>query len=375
MGVPLSAAIDVWGIVLWLLACSELGVRHAGLCLASSGVGAVPIAFALNMFAPYGALAALSLAASLAVPLLCLPFTRGFFSRLSTAGIPVEQEVAHPRAFLPLGHAFYVCIFAFSAAYGFGLRCAPMGSVATSGMTLTALALATAYVWHAGEKMRVDSLFMASFAMVCVGFMLLLAGDARATGVASALLVAGYMCCELLAWFALCRAAARNVVDALPVICWGTAVGYLGICVGVDLWMAPNLLLASVVADDAFPQALIVTGILTALVMYVVLTRRTFSFDETIEGIAPDAPAPEPSVRYVDRIEGRCEDIAGRFGLTTREAQVMRLLAHGHNASRVQEELGIGRNTVKYHAKNIYAKLGVHSQQELIDLVVGGARR
>jgi len=29
----------------------------------------------------------------------------------------------------------------------------------------------------------------------------------------------------------------------------------------------------------------------------------------------------------------------------------------------------LSRNTVKTHVQNIYAKLGVHSQQELIDLV------
>ena len=35
----------------------------------------------------------------------------------------------------------------------------------------------------------------------------------------------------------------------------------------------------------------------------------------------------------------------------------------------VMEHYVISRNTVKSHVKHIYAKLGVHSQQELIDLV------
>ena len=47
----------------------------------------------------------------------------------------------------------------------------------------------------------------------------------------------------------------------------------------------------------------------------------------------------------------------------------MTLLAHGNTATRIQAELGISYNTVKYHVKNVYAKLGVHSQQELIDLL------
>ena len=32
-------------------------------------------------------------------------------------------------------------------------------------------------------------------------------------------------------------------------------------------------------------------------------------------------------------------------------------------------ELYLSRNTVKGHLKNIYTKLGIHSKQELIDLV------
>ena len=57
------------------------------------------------------------------------------------------------------------------------------------------------------------------------------------------------------------------------------------------------------------------------------------------------------------------------YSLTSREADVMTLLAHGNTATRIQAELGITYNTVKYHVKNVYAKLGVHSQQELIDLL------
>ena len=47
----------------------------------------------------------------------------------------------------------------------------------------------------------------------------------------------------------------------------------------------------------------------------------------------------------------------------------MSLLAHGRNAAYIQEKLVLSRNTVKTHVQNIYAKLGVHSQQELIDVV------
>ena len=67
------------------------------------------------------------------------------------------------------------------------------------------------------------------------------------------------------------------------------------------------------------------------------------------------------------------ENLAARYALTPRERDVMALLARGNNSQRVEEKLSIKHNTVKFHARNVYAKLGVHSQQELIDLVASDA--
>ena len=44
-------------------------------------------------------------------------------------------------------------------------------------------------------------------------------------------------------------------------------------------------------------------------------------------------------------------------------------LARGHNAQAISNELSITKGTVQTHVKHIYAKLGLHSQQELIELV------
>lgn len=46
------------------------------------------------------------------------------------------------------------------------------------------------------------------------------------------------------------------------------------------------------------------------------------------------------------------------------------LLAHGRSIPYVRDALIISRDTAATHAKHIYAKLDVHSRQELIDLVM-----
>ena len=45
------------------------------------------------------------------------------------------------------------------------------------------------------------------------------------------------------------------------------------------------------------------------------------------------------------------------------------LLAKGHTRAHIASELSIGDETVKSHVKSLYRKMGLHSQQELIDLV------
>lgn len=70
-------------------------------------------------------------------------------------------------------------------------------------------------------------------------------------------------------------------------------------------------------------------------------------------------------------LEEKCDAVAERYGLSKRERDVLRLLARGYSSARIQSELYIAPGTVNYHARNIYAKLGVHSKQNLIDLVLG----
>lgn len=48
--------------------------------------------------------------------------------------------------------------------------------------------------------------------------------------------------------------------------------------------------------------------------------------------------------------------------LTRREKQIMRLIAHGLSDKSIAWMLAISENTVNFHLKNIYRKLGVHNR-------------
>lgn len=61
-----------------------------------------------------------------------------------------------------------------------------------------------------------------------------------------------------------------------------------------------------------------------------------------------------------------CSCAAATFRLTPREEEVLALLAEGLTASEVAEQLIIGLATAKSHMRSIYAKMGVHTQSDLI---------
>lgn len=75
----------------------------------------------------------------------------------------------------------------------------------------------------------------------------------------------------------------------------------------------------------------------------------------------------EPSERQALVLS--CSRIARDFQLTRREEEVLQLLSEGMTAKDVAETLVVSSSTAKTHMRNIYAKLSIHTQNELILMV------
>lgn len=55
-----------------------------------------------------------------------------------------------------------------------------------------------------------------------------------------------------------------------------------------------------------------------------------------------------------------------QYDLTTREKEVLKLLADGYNYKEIADKIYISVDTVRHHIRNIYRKLHVHSQSEAV---------
>ena len=93
------------------------------------------------------------------------------------------------------------------------------------------------------------------------------------------------------------------------------------------------------------------------------------SSERSMDGGAatPRHDAQQPSNGF-DQLPYTCHLIAVEYDLTRREEEILQLLVRGRTASRIAETLCITTATTRTHLRNIYAKLGVHSQQDILDM-------
>ncbi len=88
---------------------------------------------------------------------------------------------------------------------------------------------------------------------------------------------------------------------------------------------------------------------------------------EGVRAVARGRPWLSPAVTQV--LAGQAAKGGAAWvgeALSPREREVLRLLARGWDNQQIAVELNIGTRTVRYHLRNIYAKLGVRGRGEAI---------
>ena len=141
-------------------------------------------------------------------------------------------------------------------------------------------------------------------------------------------------------------------IDAARIFSRGYAALFAGEFIGIALANAIDI---ACVKGESESLMVALAG-LGALVAYL------FLFTEQ------DFSALTVAATKVDRFEEICTAIARRAALSPRETEVLPLALKGRTAERIAAELCVSKSTADTHLRRIYAKCGVHSRQELIDL-------
>jgi DNA-binding CsgD family transcriptional regulator len=82
-----------------------------------------------------------------------------------------------------------------------------------------------------------------------------------------------------------------------------------------------------------------------------------------------DGSAASADILRKQEIADRCDELARTHHLTARESEVLLLLAQKKTISTIEHELFIANGTAKAHVRHIYQKLGIHTRNELFEMV------
>lgn len=172
--------------------------------------------------------------------------------------------------------------------------------------------------------------------------------------------IGSFQCLGMVMWILIagtCRRYLGTCLRTFAFVRAAWAAGPLaGMLVGRALWRSEGFGLEPVF-------------VATVICVMAVVVVNNFIFTE---GVLAKALNIMPLERK-QRFQERCRAVIERYGLTEREGEIMIMFAKGRNLPYVQEELCLSKSTVSTHRQHIYQKLGVHSAQEMIDLIQGEA--
>ena len=355
LGSALRGAASGFFVLSWIDRLAGLGAREVGIALCAAlalyGAAGVGIPLAAAACAPVGLLLLV------ACPLLsCWACVR--LARRPERKRPVVQPE-------PMSKLSAVLFAASNLVYGFvfGIMLSHFSSLGNTGLYAAfGVAAALALVAFAATRGPVD---LAGAFRVCMG-------------VGAAALVAAVLLAEAVpALVGVVEACLWALMIFFTVIIFTDAefalpgrpcfVGGMALAAAACGMLAATLLVPPTQTDSLASPLLIAATLSGMLYLALVFLRGrqgwtgSWGFSSFVES--------ESQETFRMRRSG---ELTAQHGLTKREFEVLEMLAAGQNKNEISEALVLSPLTVKTHIRNIYAKLGVHTQRELIELVQEG---
>ncbi|MEE0845211.1 MAG: helix-turn-helix transcriptional regulator [Eggerthellaceae bacterium] len=218
--------------------------------------------------------------------------------------------------------------------------------------------------------------------IVCACFIILLCSflDGSVGAFQNIAINVGYNLVIVAVWALFSDLAERTTISPVRMFGFGRGASGLGTTIG---WFVAYCVMKVGTDPISFLAPFFLVAVVVVLVaVLLVLGQQTVSeaLDCMLKGLARPGKSGEDGKESVadpfELWERGCAQLASECQLTARETEVLKLLSRGRTAGYIALELGISQNTVKGHTRNVYAKVGVHSRQEVIDrleAIISGA--
>ena len=201
-------------------------------------------------------------------------------------------------------------------------------------------------------------IYQVGFGIMATGALLIALMDG-APALGQSVQFVGFCYVHLIMW-GLCSYLTKTFdLPATWVVAWPTCCLMLGQLVGGS---AASLLVQQ-------EQALYWVRIMATVVSFTLLMAALLMMSNRNLTTGWGIAQPGGTARPDGSLDAAVQVLVVENGVTPREADTMALLARGRNRKHISEELVVSEETVKSHASSLYHKLGVHTQQELLDLV------
>lgn len=370
--VPIGIA-DGLLLIGWLNLYRIVGMRRAVAALCLSALIAVALLLLVSFLYAPAALAVIAL-----LPLACGFSLKGAQIRCSPAEKDALDEIVPLPKRRPASlNRITVAIVLFAVAFG-AMQAITFGSrQATAPIWCSAvgLVLGTALAYGASiapAASRAGIIYRIALPLTACGLLAApLLGDDLA--VANSLVIAGFYLFDLVSITLLIRVSMLDRFPSTSAFSIGRGANAFGIFAG---WILGCLLSEAVSFDSAALSAF--NSLL--LVVLIVSCGSLFAVGDEDGGNVEDGGQTEScraksdgSLALEEPTPGRWKRqgdfIAAKYGLSQREKEVFCLLARGRNVEYISTVFVISPHTSKTHIHNVYKKLGIHSQQDLISMV------
>ena len=375
VAVSLVGAGEAILMLLWLRFYSETSVNFSGRYLAASAlIGSLLCYFTRNLTSE------LAVGVFLVLPLLsAVMYVRGRnhvrMRGMDEAGRGVSDwSAARKPFFIRTGQLMvFACVFGMfqgSVVPGGEALLTVADPLSVIGVGVAGAFLAAMYL-RTPVKPDLRLLHKASILLFVGGIMLAPFVTSFLATVAAAAALAGFMLLDLISLIFTIDLIRTFDLRSGIIIGVNRGMEYaafaVGILAGYVMWGAYGVM-------PEFPYAMAFVSVLVsfAAALFLLDVKDVWTADYYAPA-PPYVEAEEEQASEFVRTRGRwrsaCDAVCEEYGLSPREREIFPSIAKGRNAEYIQNAFVISGHTAKTHISNIYRKLGVHSLQELLDIV------